>query len=58
MENRKRRILLAVLLLISLGNYFRIVGNENVRSVQFLSIFAIGAIAALLLKELKNSFNF
>lgn len=57
MENRKRRILLAVLLLISLGNYFRIVGNENVRSVQFLSIFAIGAITALLLKELKNSFT-
>lgn len=57
MENRKRRILLAVLLLISLGNYFRIVGNENVRTVQFLSIFAIGAITALLLKELKNSFT-
>jgi hypothetical protein len=57
MENRKRRILLAVMLIISVGNYFRIVGNENVRTVQFLSIFVIGAISALLLKELKNSFN-
>ncbi len=52
MENNKRRILLAVLLMISIGNYFRIVGSENVRNVQFLSIFAIGAITALLIKEL------
>jgi hypothetical protein len=52
METRKKRILLAVLLMISIGNYFRIVGNENVRAVQFLSIFAIGAISALLIKEL------
>lgn len=51
MENNKRRILLAVLLMISVGNYFRIVGSENVRNVQFLSIFAIGAITALLIKE-------
>jgi hypothetical protein len=57
MENRKRRILLAVMLIISVGNYFRIIGNENVRTVQFLSIFVIGAISSLLLKELKNSFN-
>ena len=52
METKKRKILLAVLLIISIGNYFRIVGNENVRDIQFLSIFAIGAIAALLVKEL------
>ncbi len=51
MENNKRRILLAVLLIISVGNYFIIVGIENVRNVQFLSIFAIGAITALLIKE-------
>lgn len=52
METKKRKILLAVLLIISVGNYFRIVGNENVRDIQFLSIFAIGAITALLVKEL------
>ena len=51
METKKRKILLAVLLIISVGNYFRIVGNENVRDIQFLSIFAIGTIAALLVKE-------
>jgi hypothetical protein len=57
MENRKRKILLAVLLMISIGNYFRIVGNENVRAIQFLSIFAIGAITSLLIKELLSSFK-
>jgi hypothetical protein len=52
MKNISRRILLAVLLMISIGNYFRIIGCENVRNVQFLSIFTIGAITALLIKEL------
>ena len=53
MEKRKR-IILAVLLSISIGNYFRIEGNENIRAIQFLSIFAIGAISELLIRELKQ----
>ena len=56
MEKRKR-IILAVLLLISVGNYFRIVGNENVRTIQFLSIFAIGAISSLLIREIATTFK-
>ena len=54
---KKRRILLAVLLLISVGNYFRIVGNENVRTIQFLSIFVIGALSALLIREMLTFFK-
>ena len=54
---KKRRILLAVLLFISVGNYFRIVGNENVRTIQFLSIFAIGALSALLIIEMATLFK-
>ena len=54
---KKRRILLAVLLFISVGNYFRIVGNENVRTIQFLSIFAIGAISSLLIREIAIAFK-
>jgi hypothetical protein len=49
---RRRRIILAVLLIMSIGNYSRIVGSENIRTVQFLSIFAIGALTALLIKEI------
>lgn len=40
---------IAVLLLMSIGNYFRISsGAANIRTVDFLSIFAIGALAGLL----------
>ena len=50
--DRRRRIILAVLLIMSIGNYSRIVDSENIRTVQFLSIFAIGALTALLIKEI------
>jgi hypothetical protein len=41
---------IAVLLLMSIGNYFRISsGAANIRTVDFLSIFAIGALAGLLI---------
>jgi len=41
---------IAVLLLMSIGNYFRMSsGAGNIRTVDFLSIFAIGALAGLLI---------
>ena len=51
MKNR-RLILIAVLFMLSGGNYSRIIGNENIRTIQFLSIFTIGALSALLIKEI------
>jgi hypothetical protein len=57
MTTQRRRILLAVMLMISVGNYFRIDGNDNIRTVQFLSIFAIGALTALLLRSIADEFN-
>ena len=51
MKNR-RLILIAVLFMLSVGNYSRIIGNENIRTIQFLSIFTIGALSALLIKEI------
>jgi hypothetical protein len=54
---KNRNILLALLLILSIGNYTRIIGNENVRTVQFLSIFAIGALSALLIRELGIQFK-
>jgi hypothetical protein len=56
MENR-RIIILAVALILAVGNYSRIVGNENIRTIQFLSIFVIGAISSLLLREIIARFN-
>lgn len=56
MENR-RRIIIAVLLILSVINFSRIFGNENIRPVQFLSIFVIGALLALLINEFVTLFK-
>ena len=39
--------------MISIGNYFRIQGTENIRVIEFLSIFTIGFLSALLFREIK-----
>ena len=49
---KKRKIIIAVLLIITIGNFVRLKGNENIRTIQFLSIFVIGALSALLINEL------
>ncbi|WP_293890985.1 hypothetical protein [Flavobacterium sp.] len=52
MKSNRRRIVLAVLLILSIGNFSRIHGNENIRTIQFLSIFVIGMLFGLLVKEI------
>jgi len=37
-----------LLLIISIGNYFRIVSDGNIRTVEFVSIFVIGAFSGVL----------
>jgi hypothetical protein len=49
---KRRSIAIAILLLLSIGNYTRLPDSENIRAVQFLTIFAIGALSALLLQQL------
>lgn len=51
MKNR-RLVMLAVVLILSIGTFSRIEGNDSIRTVQFLSIFAIGAITSLLIREI------
>ncbi len=54
----KAIIITAVLLVISIGNYFRIISDGSIRTVEFLSIFAIGALAGILLTRIfKNLFD-
>lgn len=48
MKNRKL-IIVAVLLIISIGIYSRIVSDGSIRTVEFLSILAIGALAGVLI---------
>ena len=57
MDKKRRRSILALLLVLSIGNYFRIEGHENVRVILFLSVFMIGAFAGLLIADLIKLFK-
>jgi hypothetical protein len=52
MKNKTKKIILSVLLLLSLGNYVRSSDSSPIRTIDFLSIFAIGAITALLINTI------
>ena len=54
---KKRRIIIAVLLMLSIGNLTRLTGNENIRPIQFISIFVIGALSSLLINEFVTLFK-
>ena len=51
MKNRQLGII-AVMLLLSIGKYSSIAASENIRPVNFLWIFAIGGLSAILLLEI------
>jgi len=51
MKNRKV-IITAVVLIISVGTYVRIISDGSIRTVEFLSIFAIGALTGVLLAHI------
>ncbi|WP_309613129.1 hypothetical protein [Flavobacterium sp.] len=55
MKPNRRRIVFAVLFMLSVGNFSRIQGNENIRTVQFLAIFAMGMLFSLLVREIIES---
>lgn len=51
---KKRKISISVismLLIISIGNYLRL-SSGNIRTVEFISILAIGALAGLLISQI------
>ena len=54
---KKRRIIIAVLLLLSIGNFNRLTNNDSIRPIQFISIFVIGALTALLINEFVTLFK-
>lgn len=57
MKTNKKLIILTLLLIITIGNYTRIGNFESIRSVEFLSIFALGAITSLFLREIIITIN-
>jgi hypothetical protein len=52
MKKRRPMLFTAVMLMLAVGSYFRISGNENIRTIHFLSIFAIGMLSGVLIREL------
>jgi hypothetical protein len=52
MKSNRRRIIFAVLFILSVGNFSRIQGNDNIRTIQFVSIFVMGMLFGLLMKEI------
>lgn len=48
MNTKRLRAIIALLLIISISNYMFVIYNGTVRTVEFVSIFAIGALAGLL----------
>ena len=57
MKQNKPLAFIAVMLLIAVLNYSRLSGNENIRTVQFLSIFTIGMLAGILVRGLIAKFR-
>jgi hypothetical protein len=55
MNARKRTAIICIFLIISIGNYSRIEGSENIRAIEFLAIFLIGALSSLLLREIAQA---
>ncbi|MEO8517422.1 MAG: hypothetical protein ABI426_11780 [Flavobacterium sp.] len=53
----KKIPLIAILLVLSIGNFTRIKGTENIRAIEFLSIFVIGAFSGILLTLLIAKFK-
>ncbi len=48
---KKRLVIIAVLLLLSIVNFIRLTGNESIRAIQFVSIFVIGGLSGLLISD-------
>ncbi|WP_165932679.1 hypothetical protein [Flavobacterium cellulosilyticum] len=46
-----RTLIIAILLILAIGNYTRIIDHGTIRTVEFLAIFAIGALSSLLIRE-------
>lgn len=51
----KSKIIISIALILAIGNYTRISATSSIRTVEFLSIFVIGALAGILLVSIIKS---
>jgi len=57
MNPKRRLIFAAVMLLIGIVNYRQLPDSGSVRAVAFLNIFAIGALSAIVIREIVGRIN-
>lgn len=57
MNHTKRGLIAAVLLILTIGNYTRLHGQEPIRMVVFLQIFAMGILSAIVIREVLSRFK-
>ena len=51
MNTKRRTVVITIMLIIAIGNYSRIIDNGTIRTIEFVSIFVIGALTSLLIRE-------
>ena len=51
MKNKRPLLISSILLILAIFNYSRISGNETVRPIQFLSIFVIGMLSGVIIRD-------
>ena len=52
MKPNTRRAIFSFMFVLSVINFNRLQGNENIRNIQFLSIFVMGMFGGLFIKEI------
>ncbi|SCX87860.1 hypothetical protein [Flavobacterium caeni] len=57
MNHTKRGLIAAVLLMVAIGNLTRTEGAQHLSAVVFLHVFAIGALTAVLIREILGRFK-
>jgi hypothetical protein len=55
--DKKKLIIIGILLSISILNYTRLEGSENIKNIHFLTIFTIGVLSGLLIYGIVNYFK-
>ena len=51
MDKRKRRMVVAIMLMIAIGNFSRLTANSTIRAVEMFSILSIGIFAGFLIRD-------
>lgn len=55
MKQNRPLVFIAIMLMLAIGNFFRIKGNDEIRPIQFLSVLAIGMLTGILVRELASA---